>query len=83
MRFLKPVVFASGTADRITDNNAKAGEPSMKQMRIKLIKDTIDSENFVGLRGSTQAMFSTDRAPSQFFIDILAMLNQTSKVLLC
>lgn len=64
MRFLKPVVFASGTADRITDNNAKAGEPSMKQMRIKLIKDTIDSENFVGLRGSKRCLVRIARRAS-------------------
>lgn len=83
MRFLAPALLASGTADRITDNNAKAGETSMKHLRIKLIKDTIESENFHGLRGSTQAMFSPGRAPCQFFSDILAMLSQTSKVLLC
>ncbi len=58
MRFLKPAVLASGTADCITDNNAKAGDMSMKQVRIKLIKQTIERENFADLRGSTQAMFS-------------------------
>jgi hypothetical protein len=83
MRFLKPAVFASGAGDRITDNNAKAGEMSMKLLRVKLIKDTIESENFGRLRGSTQAMFSPGLAPSRFFTDILGMLNQSSQVLLC
>lgn len=83
MRFLKPAVFASGIADRITDNNAKVGDTNMKLLRMKLVKATIESEDFGGLRGSTDAMFSPGRAPSKFFVQVHGMLNTSNKVLLC
>jgi hypothetical protein len=87
MCFLKPTVYASVAADRIsTDQKAKAGETSIKQLLTQLVKHTIKSENFGGLRGSTQGMFSPCRAPNQSSVDILAMQNQTVrtiKVLLC
>lgn len=78
-REMKPAVYASGHAHRITDNSVRIGDLNMKQLRQELVVDTIKRANFLGLRDKVDEMMQNP--PKPFFNEIYQMLNTTFKVL--
>ena len=85
MRHLKPAVYRSGNAHRITDNHAaihaNVGEMKMAAFRRQLVVRVVKTENFAGLRDEIVNIMKDDAAEADFLSSIYFALNQTIKVM--
>ena len=81
MLHLKPAVYRSGNAHRITDNHANVGEMMMAAFRRQLVVRVVKTENFAGLRDEIVNIMQGDAAEADFLNVIYFALNQTIKVM--